>query len=97
MNGWSPPRPPAPTRIGSRLRALAIRRWDDLTRKLQVGVAIRAGGLGDEPRRLSEGLRERLEDLRDALLQGRPDDARDLVSEVERAYKDCRQVYLGKG
>jgi hypothetical protein len=73
-----------------------LRRWDDLTRKAEVGVILRKGSLGEEARRRSEHLRERLEDVRDALKDGKPDEARALVPEVQRAHTSCREAFLGK-
>jgi hypothetical protein len=73
-----------------------LRRWDDLTRKLQVGVILRKGSLPEEARLCSEDLRERLENLRDALKDGKPDEARALVPEVQRAHTRCRQAFLGE-
>jgi uncharacterized membrane protein YraQ (UPF0718 family) len=86
------------TAVTSHKQEIAVRQiahWDLLTRKLQVGVLIRKGGLSDESRQAAEDLRERLEELRDALLQQRPKDAEDLVPHVEAAYRNCRQGYLG--
>jgi hypothetical protein len=73
-----------------------IGRWDDLTRKLQVGVVIRTGKLDPQARQVAEDLRERLEQLRDALLQQRLDDARAAVPQVEDSYRVCRRSYLGE-
>ncbi len=76
----------------------AIRRleqWDLLTRKLQVGVLIRTGSLPAEAREHAEDLRERLEDVRDALLGKRSESPRDLLKPLEASYYRCRQTFLG--
>ncbi len=70
-----------------------IQHWDLLTRKLQVGVFIRTGRLDAGTGRTTEDLRERLEDLRDALLADRLDDAKGLLPPVEEAYRQCRSCY----
>jgi uncharacterized protein len=71
-----------------------IQHWDLLTRKLQVGVFIRTGHLDPEAGKLTEDLRERLEDLRDALLAGKVQEAKGIVPTVEAAYRACRAAYL---
>ncbi len=70
--------------------------WDLLTRKLEVGVVIRAGSLDDEAHRKAEELRDGLEDMRDNVLAGRMDEARKLQDRVERLYTDCRAAFLGE-
>jgi uncharacterized membrane protein YraQ (UPF0718 family) len=71
-----------------------IRRWDDLTRKLQVGVILRKGSLDEEARQCAEDLREKLEDVRDALNDGKDAEAKTLAFAVQQAYVNCRTVYL---
>src|SRR5262249_49118249 len=56
------------------------RHWDLLTRKLQVGAFIRTGGPGPEATKHTENLRERLEELRDALLAGNLSEARERLA-----------------
>ncbi|MFO0878232.1 MAG: permease [Gemmataceae bacterium] len=67
--------------------------WDLLTRKLQVGVFLRTGKMDPEVGKATEDLRERLEELRDALLADDLVAARDLLVPVEEAYRKCRQHY----
>jgi hypothetical protein len=67
-----------------------IQQWDLLTRKLQVGVFIRTGRMDPGVTKSTADLRERLEDLRDALLAGRLPEAREMVPRVEEAYRTCR-------
>ena len=70
-----------------------IQQWDLLTRKLQVGVFIRTGRIDPEVTQVTEDLRERLEDLRDALLANDLRLARETVPKVEEAYRKCRATY----
>ncbi|MCI0461167.1 MAG: permease [Gemmataceae bacterium] len=70
-----------------------IQQWDLLTRKLQVGVFIRTGRFNPEVAQITEDLRERLEELRDALLAGQVTEAKQLVPRVEDAYRRCRAAY----
>jgi uncharacterized membrane protein YraQ (UPF0718 family) len=74
-----------------------IQQWDLLTRKLQVGVLIRTGRMDAEATQVTEDLRERLEELRDALLAGDVGGARKMVPRVEQAYRRCRDAYKGNG
>jgi hypothetical protein len=71
-----------------------IEDWDLLTRKLEVGVVLRTGGLSDEAHQSAENLREALEELRDHILGGRMDEARALQEHVEQVYYRCRARYL---
>jgi uncharacterized membrane protein YraQ (UPF0718 family) len=71
-----------------------IQFWDLLTRKLQVGVFIRTGQLNPEITQCTEDLRERLEDVRDALLAGDRSQAKGLLPKVEEAYRKCRDAYM---
>lgn len=71
-----------------------IQHWDLLTRKLQVGVFIRTGKMDAEAGNATEDLRERLEDLRDALLEDDLAKAKGLLTTVEEAYRKCRRCYL---
>ena len=71
-----------------------IQQWDLLTRKLQVGVFIRSGTMDAETGKVTEDLRERLEELRDALLADDLDKAKELLGPVEEAYRKCRDRYV---
>ena len=70
-----------------------IQQWDLLTRKLQVGVFIRTGRMDAEVTKVTEDLRERLEELRDALLAGNVAEAKEMLPRVEEAYRLCRAAY----
>ena len=70
-----------------------IQHWDLLTRKLQVGVFIRTGKMDAKVTKVTEDLRERLEDVRDALLAGKLDEAKELLPKLEAAYRSCRDAY----
>jgi uncharacterized membrane protein YraQ (UPF0718 family) len=70
-----------------------IQQWDLLTRKLQVGVFIRTGKMDPEVTKVTEDLRERLEELRDAILADNLAEARVLLPRVEEAYRRCRAAY----
>jgi hypothetical protein len=70
-----------------------IQEWDLLTRKLQVGVLIRTGRMDSEVTKVTEDLRERLEELRDALLAGNLGEAKEMLPKVEQAYQRCRAAY----
>jgi uncharacterized membrane protein YraQ (UPF0718 family) len=71
-----------------------IQHWDLLTRKVQVGVFIRTGQMNPEATTLTEALRDRLEDLRDALLDGDVNGAKEMVPIVEAAHRKCREAFL---
>jgi uncharacterized membrane protein YraQ (UPF0718 family) len=84
------------TAVNTGHREEAIRqleRWDLLTRKLQVGVFIRTGHLDQEKAETADDVRERVEEIRDALLQGEPERARGLVAALEAAHRKCRAAY----
>jgi len=70
-----------------------IQHWDLLTRKLQVGVFIRTGRMDPEAGQATEDLRERLEELRDAILANDLGKAKELLPPVETAYRKCRDCY----
>lgn len=70
-----------------------IQHWDLLTRKVQVGVFIRTGTMDAETGKVTEDLRECLEDLRDALLADNLARAKELLAPVEEAYRKCRSSY----
>jgi len=71
-----------------------IAHWDLLTRKVQVGVFIRTGRMDEVGGDLTEDLRERLEEMRDALLADQPDAARKMIPIVEAAHRKCRDHFL---
>lgn len=70
--------------------------WDLLTRKLQVGVFLRTGRLDPDAAKLAEDLRERLEEMRDALLAGDIETANALLPQAEAAYRRCRAAFRGE-
>ena len=70
-----------------------IQHWDLLTRKLQVGVFIRTGRMDPEATQATEDLRERLEELRDALLGNNLAEAKEMLPKVEKEYRHCRSSY----
>lgn len=74
-----------------------IEQWDLWTRKLQVGVFLRTGRMGPEQGEAAEELRERLEEMRDALLAGDLPQARGLIRPVEEEYRKCRGAYQRAG
>ena len=81
-------------RTGKKEEAIRrIQQWDLLTRKLQVGVFIRTGSMDPEVGKITEDLRERLEDLRDALLADDLAKAIELLPIVEKAYGKCRACF----
>jgi hypothetical protein len=43
--------------------------------------------------KVTEDLRERLEELRDALLAGNVTEAKEMLAKVEEAYRRCRDAY----
>lgn len=82
--------------VRTRHREEAIRQiqlWDDLTRKLQVGAFIRSGKFDAAAGQHAEDVRERLEEVRDALLAGDTEGAIALVPAVEAAHRRCRDAY----
>jgi len=70
-----------------------IEQWDLLTRKLQVGVFIRTGSMDPKVGKITEDLRERLEDLRDALLADDLAKAKELLTIVEKTYSKFRACF----
>jgi uncharacterized membrane protein YraQ (UPF0718 family) len=70
-----------------------LQHWDLLTRKLQVGAFLRTGQMDPGVTAVTEDLRERLEELRDALLAGERARAKGMVPRVEAAYRKCRDAY----
>jgi uncharacterized membrane protein YraQ (UPF0718 family) len=81
-------------RVGKSQEAIReLELMDLLTRKLQVGVYLRTGGLTQEARQAADDFRETLEQLRDHLLAGEVESARHLLPELERTYRNCRRIY----
>jgi uncharacterized membrane protein YraQ (UPF0718 family) len=74
-----------------------VQHWDLLTRKLQVGAFIRTGRIDPETKLATEDLRERLEDMRDALLANKLAEAKGLLPKVEQAYRTCRSAFRADG
>jgi uncharacterized membrane protein YraQ (UPF0718 family) len=74
-----------------------IQQWDLLTRKLQVGVFIRTGRIDAQATKVTEDLRECLEDVRDDLLAGKLAEAKDKLPGLEEAYRKCRAAYESIG
>jgi hypothetical protein len=70
-----------------------IQQWDLLTRKLQVGVLIRTGRIDPAATQATEDLRERLEEMRDALLANKLAEAKAMMPKLEQAYQGCRSSY----
>jgi uncharacterized protein len=70
-----------------------LQQWDLLTRKVQVGVFIRTGQMAPGATKATEDLRERLEDVRDAVLANRLSEARELLPRIEEAHRECRRAY----
>jgi hypothetical protein len=57
-----------------------------------------SGGRRDlEATSLTEDSRERLEDIRDALLAGKVSEAKEMMPAVEVAHRKCRAAYLALG
>lgn len=81
-------------RTGKRDEAVRqIQHWDLLTRKLQVGDLIRTGRMNRAAGTAAEDLRERLEELRDAMLADDIEGAKAMLPKVEAAYRTCRDAY----
>jgi len=70
-----------------------IQKWDLLTRKLQVGLFLRTGRFDPQVATATEELRERLEEMRDALIADQIEEAQDMRSRVEEAFRACRAAY----
>jgi len=70
-----------------------IQQWDLLTRKLQVGVFLRTGSMDTATSKATEDLRERMEEVRDALLADDLAKAKELLAPLEEAYRTCRDRY----
>jgi uncharacterized protein len=71
--------------------------WDQLVRKLEVGVYLRNFGVTKEQAKAAEDLREAIEEVRDELLANNPDGAREKFnSAVGPAYRVCKEAYPKK-
>lgn len=68
--------------------------WDDLTRKLEIGVYLRQGWLTADKAAASRGLRHDLDLLDDALDRGSRAKVKAALPQVEAAYAKCRDAYL---
>ncbi len=66
---------------------------DDWTRKLQVGVYLRKGGLSDYHRMKAHVLREKLELLEHEVAERDADAIRHLNADIDRAYGRLRRAY----
>jgi transglutaminase-like putative cysteine protease len=80
----------------------AIRRleqWDLLTRKLQVGDYVRGWQLDKAEAEKADDLREALEKVRDDLLAGRLQEAKEKARSsgpVDLAYFECQEAFTGR-
>jgi uncharacterized protein len=68
--------------------------WADWTRRLEVGVFLREGGVSPYRRIKAKVFRDRLELLKHAVEEGDRDEAREYVMRVSDAYRRLRQAYL---
>lgn len=71
-----------------------IRHWNDLIKKLQVGVYIRTFQLSESQQKSAEDLLEGLEEVFDDLNHGNITKAKTRIPNVERLYRQCREAYL---
>jgi hypothetical protein len=68
--------------------------WDQLVRKLEVGVYLRNFGVTGEQAKTAEDLREAIEAVRDELLARNTDGAKQkFKAEVDAAYRACKAAY----
>ena len=73
---------------------LHLEQWDQLVRKLEVGTYLRHYGVTVEQSKTAEDLREAIEEVRDELLAGESDAARQkFKAEVEVVYRACKAAY----
>ncbi|VTS08870.1 permease [Tuwongella immobilis] len=83
-------------RTGNREEGIRqLEHWDLLTRKLQVGQMIRTFRYDAEAAKITNDLRELIEEVRDELRADKLDEARKLLPQVEAAHRAVRAVYLG--
>lgn len=81
-------------RTGNWLEAVKrLEEWDQLTRKLQVGVFIRTGSIDPKKSRIAENLRESIEVIRDFSLAGNMEEAIKAIPEAEEAHRAFRSAY----
>jgi uncharacterized membrane protein YraQ (UPF0718 family) len=71
-----------------------IERWDDWTRKLQVGVYIREFQLSDYHRMKARILRDKLELLEHDVEDGHTEEVRTRSLDIQRTYQRLRTAYL---
>jgi uncharacterized membrane protein YraQ (UPF0718 family) len=71
-----------------------IERYDELTRKLQVGHYLRHGTVDDYQRMKCKVLRGLLEELKDEVEAGHFDQVRELSHRIYKAHQRCRKVFL---
>lgn len=68
--------------------------WDQLVRKLEVGVYLRNFGVTGEQAKTAEELRESIEAVRDELLANNADAAQQkFKAEIDPAYRACKAAY----
>lgn len=85
----------AAVRTGKKEEAIRqLELWDLLTRKVQVGVFLRTGRLDPETARVTDALREHIEQIRDALIANDPERAKSLLRTLEEVYRECRNHYM---
>jgi hypothetical protein len=70
-----------------------LEQMDLAVRKLMVGVYIRKTKLTPDQTKAAEELREKLENARDALLAGKPDEALALRPEIDAHFRALRAAY----
>ncbi len=68
--------------------------WEDLSRKLEVGVYLREFALSPERKRATENLRVQLDLLHHVIEDQDRDEARQLLSVLSQAGSDCRSSYV---
>ncbi|HVC94162.1 MAG TPA: hypothetical protein VND64_10755 [Pirellulales bacterium] len=71
-----------------------IEAWDDWTRRLQVGVYLRQGGLSESQRREAQQLRDDLELLDHSVEEDDREAVRRHAASVEATYQRLRAAYL---
>ena len=71
----------------------SIAKYDDLTRKLQVGYYLRQLELTDYQQAKARALRGRLEQLKDVLEAEHFDEVRELSSRVSDAHRRLREAF----
>ena len=74
-----------------------IERWDDWTRKLQIGVYIREFNLSDYHRMKARVLRDKLELLEHDVEDGHTEEVHHRIREVQLSYQRLRKAYVSDG